>query len=399
MAIDDKTFSSDFDVNHERGGTPDKPGYRGVGVPPVSVVPFGFLEMDDPDHAHIRRALTPWLGPEAAANWVPVIEDLTNAFIDEVIERGECDFIDDIASPIPAVLTMMMLGTPLGKWKEWAEANHLQQSSFPGTPQKQRSEELMNDLVADLAGIIAERRANPPEGEPKDLLGVMCQNEIGGRLLTEQEILLHAVLIVGGGVDTTTSVMGAAIKWLAQHPGERTRLAEDPDLTKTAIEEFLRVFPPVTGLARTAKCPVQVGDQKVDEGDRVLLMYAAANYDPQIFDEPQEVQLDRWPNRHTTFGLGGHRCIGLHVARAVFTVVLRQVLERLPDYTIDHENAQIYPDVGLNQGWISLPMKFTPGSKVGSEFKPSDAAPTASAVNAAAGMSDAIANAADEVVH
>jgi cytochrome P450 len=254
-------------------------------------------------------------------------------------------------------------------------------------------------MVGEISQIIAERRAKPPSGEPTDLLGVLCQQEIGGRLLSDQEILLHVVLLIGGGVDTTTSVMGAAVKWLAAHPEERSRLRENPALMKTATEEFLRLFAPVTGLARTAKCPVDVAGAHFEEGDRVILMYSAANYDPSAFDDPHTVQLDRWPNKHTTFGLGGHRCIGLHIARATFQIVVGEWLRRVPDYTIDNDRAKIYPDVGLNQGWISLPTRFAPGVRVGSEFDPADARPTAAAESAAAATTEAAKTASDEVSH
>lgn len=390
IGADDKSFSSDADLKFQRRATPDTLGFRGVGIPQLPAQ-FGFLEMDGHDHQAVRRALMPWLASEAVTRWTPAIKDLTDAFLDDVIEKGECDFLDEIASPVPAVLTMMMLGAPLHKWKEWAEAQHQQMATIPGTPERARAEQLVGEHVQDLNEMIAVRRADPPSDGSRDLLDVLCHQEIGGRMLTDEEILIHCILLVGGGVDTTTSLMGSAIKWLAQNPEKRDELRADPSLMKTAIEEFLRVFAPVTGLARTAGCPVQVGDQNIEEGERIYLAYAAANFDPEVFEDADTVKLDRWPNRHTTFGLGAHRCIGLHVARTVINTVLTEVLTRMPDFTIDHEATEMYPDLAVNQGWIALPMKFTPGPRVGSEFKPSDAAPTSASETAAAEATHVVA--------
>jgi len=369
VATDDRTFTSG------RRTTVEELDSNGVGIPTLPAQ-FGFLEMDGQDHQVVRRALMPWLASEAVARWRPVIKDLTNAFLDEVIEKGECDFLEDIASPIPAVLTMMLMGAPLRKWKPWAEAQHQQMATLPDTPERARAEQLVGEHVQDLIEMIAERRATPPENGPRDLLDVLCHQEIDGRLLSDNEILIHCILLIGGGVDTTTSLMGSAVRWLAQHPEKRDELRDDPNLMKTAIEEFLRVFAPVTGLARTAACPVQVGDQQVAEGDRIYLAYAAANFDPEVFDDAETVKLDRWPNKHTTFGLGKHRCIGLHVAREVINTVLTEVLTRMPDFTMDADAIEMYPDLAVNQGWVTLPIKFTPGPRVGSEFKPADAAQT-----------------------
>lgn len=378
IALDDQTFSSDFDMNNERKG------YLGVGVPSVSIVPFGFLEMDNPEHAYIRRALIPRFSPTAIKQWCPVIQDLATAFVDDVLEKGESAFIDEIASPIPAVITMMMLGAPLTRWKAWAHANHLQNISEPGSEGKKQGEQEMGAMVGELIEIIAERRANPHGGEPKDMLDVMCHTEIGGRYLREEEIMWHCVLILAGGLDTTTSAMDCAVKWFAENPGERARLRAHPEKMNVAIEEFLRACSPVTGLARTATCPVEVEGQQMAEGDRLVMHFAAANYDPDVFDDPHTVDLERWPNKHFSFGHGVHRCIGLHLARATLEITLNEVLKRMPDYEIDHSRAKIYPDISINFGWIDLPMTFTAGSRVGSDFDVRNAEPELSKAAVAA---------------
>ena len=139
---------------------------------------------------------------------------------------------------------------------------------------------------------------------------------------------------------------------------------EDPELLVPATEEFLRVFPPVTSSARTVQRATTLGGCPMEVGDRVLFMRMAANYDPALFADPTEVVLDRFPNRHQSFGLGPHRCAGSHIARIVFQESMRQVLERIPDYEIDESRIIPYPDQGAFTGWTLLPATFTPGPRV-----------------------------------
>lgn len=364
ISRDDYTFSSDHDPEGVRRG------YEGVTIPPTYPVPLGFIEMDPPEHTAIRKKLMPFFTQKAVEGWRPVLDDLVAAFIDRVIERGECEFVQDISSPIPAVLTMMLLGANTDHWRKWADANHHTTMYAPGTPGQATATEEMMAVMQELSDLINERLDNPEDGEPSNLISFLCRTEINGRRLTHDEILLHSVLLTAGGVDTTTSAMTTAIKWLGEHPEERKRLKEGgPELMKTAIEEFLRISAPVSGLARTATCPYEIAGQKIEKDERILMMFSAANFDPAVFENPEEADLERSPNPHATFGLGAHRCIGQHFARAELEAVIKAVLDRMPDY-VAGSNVRISPDVGVNQSWVELPLTFTPGGKVGSKFKP-----------------------------
>ena len=367
ISRNDEVFSSDHDPQGLRKS------YTGVTIPVTYPVPLGFIEMDAPEHTLIRKALLPWFTQKAVDGWRPVLEDLTTAFIDRVIEDGECDFIEAIASPVPAVLTMMLLGAPLERWGLWSAAHHRTVAAMPTGPERDQATAEMMQVMGDLVTLIGETRANPPSGEPKNLIELLCVTEIGGRLLANEEILLHAVLITAGGTDTTTTALTFALKWLDYNPEARQRLSEaSPELMATAIEEFIRVSAPVTALARTAKCPADVGDQHLEADERVLMFYAAANYDPLRFPDPERVDIERSPNPHTSFGLSNHRCIGMHFARLELDVVLREVLKRMPDFKVDHDGARRNADVGVNQGWVELPVSFTPGRRLGSTFQPAE---------------------------
>jgi cytochrome P450 len=186
-----------------------------------------------------------------------------------------------------------------------------------------------------------------------------------GELLPLERVVGAAFLLLAGGVDTTTALTADALHWLAAHPDERARLVEEPELIKSACEEFLRYFTPVQALARTAMCPVELGGQHIAAGDRILLSWAAANRDEKVFPRPDQLLIDRQPNRHTAFGLGAHRCIGSNFARQTFATMLRAVLDRMPDYVIDAE-AEPNKSIGLVNGWVHLPAHFTPGPSIGS---------------------------------
>jgi cytochrome P450 len=268
----------------------------------------------------------------------------------------------------------MLLGAPLERWRLWSDGHHRTVAAMPTGPDRDQATAEMMQIMGDLAVLVGETRANPPTGEPKNLIEVLCTMEVGGRQLTNDEIILHAILITAGGTDTSTTALTLALKWLDCNPEVRQRLADaGPELMATAVEEFIRVSAPVTALARTAKCPIDVGDQHLGADERVLMFYAAANYDPDRFPDPERVDIERSPNPHTSFGLSSHRCIGMHFARLELDVVLREVLKRMPDCKVDHDGARRNADVGVNQGWVKLPITFTPGARLGSTFRPAEA--------------------------
>jgi cytochrome P450 len=184
--------------------------------------------------------------------------------------------------------------------------------------------------------------------------------------MTDDEIYSMDELLISGGVGTTASLVGQALVWLSQNPTERQRMFDDPELLEnTALEEFLRVFSPTQALARTVTKDVELRGCSLRKGDRLLVSRASANRDPDQFPEPDTVDLTRWPNRHAAFGIGIHRCAGLHLARAMSRAIIGQVLERMPDYVVDVSGLERFPDQGVNVGWKTIPTRFTPGPRRG----------------------------------
>ncbi|ANI42505.1 cytochrome P450 [Mycolicibacterium vaccae] len=351
--------SNDHDVNHERRG------YKGISIPTmIEAENFrgGMLEMDDPEHRHYRTALNPYLSPAAVKRWEPVVDEIVRACIDDHIESGHIDFVDDLANVVPAVLTLAMLGVPLEKWTIYNEPAHASVYTPPDSPDAGRVRELFMTMAVDLFTNLAEIRDNPRPG----IIDALATLRIDGEAPPDIELIGMLNLLIGGGFDTTTALTAHALEWLSQHPGERTRLSTQRDtLLNPATEEFLRYFTPAPGDGRTIAADMTLSGADLREGQRLWLSWAMANRDPDVFSEPDEIILDRKGNRHFSFGLGVHRCIGSNVARTVFKSMLTAVLDRLPDYRCTPEGTVHYDSIGVIQGMRHLPATFTPGRRQG----------------------------------
>jgi cytochrome P450 len=350
-------LSNDRDVKGERKG------YLGISIPDnPETTRAGFLEMDPPEQRDYRRALDPYLSPAAVARWKPMAEDLTRACLDERIESGRIDFVDDLANVVPAVMTCALMGLPLVDWVVYCEPTHALLYTPPDSPDMPRVLEASLAAAARMAASVAEIRRNPRPG----MVHALIEASICGAPATDEDIRDAMFLLIGGGFDTTTALTAHSLEWLSRHPAERDRLpAGVAGLIDTATEEFLRVYTPAPGDGRTVTCAYQLAGKKLEEGDRLYLSFAMANRDPAVFPDPDTVLLHRKHNRHAAFGLGLHRCIGSNVARAVFKTMLPAVLERMPDYRCDPTGAVHYDTVGVINGMKHLPATFTPGARLG----------------------------------
>ncbi len=171
-------------------------------------------------------------------------------------------------------------------------------------------------------------------------------------------------LLLSGGVGTTASLVSNTVVWLHEHQEVRQDLVEHPEKMDRAIEEFLRFFSPTQGLARTVTKDTEFMGCPMKEGDRVLLSWASANRDGELFEAPDELDIERWPNRHTAFGIGVHRCAGAHLGRAMAKELLSQIINRMGDYEVDRSKLVRYPHQGTNNGWTEIPATFTPGPRL-----------------------------------
>jgi cytochrome P450 len=349
--------SNDHDPANERRG------YKGISIPsPDTGFRGGFLEMDPPEQRHYRQALNPYLSPAAVARWQPLVDEVIRASLNEKIETGEIDFVDDLANVVPAVLTLGMLGVPLKNWDIYVEPVHASVYTPPNSPDMARVQQSRIAMRDDMLLQLAEIRANPRPG----LIDALARAEILGHKAPDHELLGVIGLLIGGGFDTTTALTSHALEWLSQHPDQRARLSAERDtLLDPATEEFLRFYTPAPGDGRTITADCVIAGQEFKEGERLWLSWAMSNRDPNVFPNPNEVDLARTGNRHHSFGLGIHRCIGSNVARMVFKRMVIAVLDRMPDFVCDPARAEHYQTIGIIQGMRHLPATFTPGPRIG----------------------------------
>jgi cytochrome P450 len=349
-------LSNDHDPEGKRRG------YQGITIPSSSPTQSGFIEMDPPEQRHYRQALNPYLSPAAVARWRPFAEEIVRAAIDERIETGSIDFVDDLANIVPAVLTLAMMGLPLTDWPVYCEPVHALVYTPASSPERQRVIEMILTVFGKLGAAVAEGRQHPRPGLVNALIG----SNINGSAPSDQDIVGALLLLVSGGFDTTTALTAHALEWLGENPAERARLSGSRDtLLDSATEEFLRFFTPAPGDGRTISADCTLAGTDFKEGDRVWLSWAMANRDPSMFPDPDSIDLARTGNRHTSFGLGIHRCIGSNVARMTFKAMLTAVLDRLPGYVVDPSATVHYETIGVIQGMQHLRATFTPGQRLG----------------------------------
>ena len=351
-ARDDAVFSS---ARSEDGGT----GLNNV-IPKAPTRLHIPVELDPPEHRAYRKVLNPVTSPAAIAEVQPMIDHWTTWFIDQVIESGECDFASVIG--VPAVVTLDWLGLDVADWRRYSRALHSVLADSPGSAAHTRSVEVDIPWMEDqIVGAIAARRAEPRD----DLITHLLQQEVDGAPITDDGVYSLVELLISGGVGTTASLVSQTLVHLVRHPDQRQRLIEQPELLVRAVEEFLRAFSPTQALARTVVQDVDFRGCPMKKGDRVLLAWSSANRDEAQFAAADEVDLERWPNRHTAFGMGIHRCAGAHLGRAMARSLIGQVLERMPDYEIDLDAVETYPHQGVNAGYQRIPATFTPGPRRG----------------------------------
>ncbi len=363
VARDSATYSSRYDAEPIDGID-----YVGIaGYPRPRAIPkAGIAEVEGAEHLALRRAMNPFMVPKAVARARPLMQRTATWFLDQVIESGHMDLVDDFASPVPAILTMDLVGLPLENWHRYAELFHAAVAHDPTDPEARRTHGYLPAMYAEMDDAIADHRANPRD----DLLSALLDVRVDERQLDHDSVRAVLWNLIGGGLDTTTSLTSLTLNHLFHHPDQRRALIDQPDLLPLATEEFLRYFSVNETLTRTATCPAELGGRRIDTGDVVLISWLSANRDVTKFERPDEVTLQREFNPHLAFGVGPHRCIGMHIARALFGVLVTEVLTRIPDYTVDVHATRFYATNPELNGVVHLPVTFTPGERRGPAERP-----------------------------
>ncbi|MEE3063915.1 MAG: cytochrome P450 [Actinomycetota bacterium] len=357
-ARDGDTFAHKYEPNADDGVD-----YQGeMGVPrPEGQPALGIGEIDGPYHLALRHALAPFFSPGAVEKMKPFMEEKAHQFLDQHIEDGEMDLVLDYASPVPAILTMKLMGLPLDNWHIYASMFHNVMAVPQDSPEYAEAIGKVPAMMEEVLQHAAQRRADKRE----DLTSFLIQFEFDGQHLTDEQLLNILWNLIAGGVDTTTSQTALTLKHLGTHPELRQQLINHPELYRTATDEFLRYFSVNRSLSRTVTKDVELYGQQLKKNDRLIISWVSANHDEKEFENPDDVILDRTPNRHLAFGLGPHRCIGSHLARLMSEVMVKTVLDRIPDYRVNEEEAHQYLGNPSMTGLSKLPVTFTPGTRRG----------------------------------
>lgn len=294
------------------------------------------LQVDPPEHAKYRRVLDPLFTPREMARREPRVTELVNEMIDRFAGRGECDFHEEFAVPLPCTVFLQLLGLPLedlDKFLEWKDGVIRPEGDSGFDRRHESSAPVAQQIYEYFDRAIDDHIASPRDDVLSALINAKVDSE-GGRALSREEVLDICFLFLIAGLDTVTDSLDCFFVYLARHPDHRHQLVEQPDVLPHAIEELLRWETPVPGVARVAMQDVEVGGCPISKGERVSPLLGAANTDPAEFPNPEVVDFNRNPNRHRAFGGGPHRCLGSHLARMELRVALREFHRRIPDYEI-----------------------------------------------------------------
>lgn len=311
------------------------------------------LMCDPPHHTQLRRLVSPFFKRRVAQAMAPRIAGLARQIVDEVIERGECDLVCDVAGELPSYVIAELIGIPLDDGRKLYELTETLHSAPEALPEGAQAAAGL-EMFTYSAGVVAEKRANPRE----DLASQLLQAEIDGRRLTDMEFHLFFMLLVDAGGDTTRNLVAGGMLALLERPEELARLTSDLDARlPTAREELLRFASPVVYMRRTALADAEIAGQPIAEGDKVVLYYGSANRDPRVFPDPDRLDVTRTPNHHVAFGgTGAHYCLGAHLARVEIDAMLREMLVRMRD--IELTAAPEWLPSNFISGPRTLPVRF-----------------------------------------
>ncbi|MEI6453005.1 MAG: cytochrome P450 [Actinomycetes bacterium] len=319
------------------------------------------LNMDPPLHTRYRRLVNKGFTPRMVRDLEVSIHRSTDLILNAVCEKGEADFVVDIAAELPLVVIAELLGVPhedRHKMFDWSNKMIGNQD-----PEYQLTEEISAQAAGELyvyaSSLFANKRGNPHE----DLMSVLTQVEVEGEQLSDLELELFFLLLTVAGNETTRNLISGAMHTFFQNPDQWAMLRDDRSLMSTAIEEMLRYVTPVMNFRRTAMTDVTLGDQTIKKGDKVIFWHASANRDESIFEDSQKFDITRNPNPHMTFGGGGpHFCLGANLARMEIKVMFEHILDRMPDITQAGDVARLQSQ--FINGVKHLPISFTPSARV-----------------------------------
>ncbi|NWG52986.1 MAG: cytochrome P450 [Hydrogenophilaceae bacterium] len=323
----------------------------GVALPSEDRTPHIPEEVDPPLQREYRKILDPFLARGVVDQFEPIVARHALALLDSFADEREVDFVARFSRPFPVLASIESFGFPPGDGEQLLGLV----TGLIANRGNEAGKRASQDLTAYILNLLAAKAARPDA----DIVTAIAQGSVAGRALTQAEQVSMTRLLLFGGFTTVDLALSCAAYLFAKQPALLRRLHEAPDLMATAVEEIVRIASPATYLARTVTCPAQLGGAALQQGDRILLCFAAANRDPEMFEHPLDVQLDRNPNPHVAFGFGTHRCVGSMFAKLEMRVALAELARRYERFELVDEDTLAWGQ-GETQGFAQLPLKLHP---------------------------------------
>jgi cytochrome P450 family 142 subfamily A polypeptide 1 len=347
------------------------------GVRPKVAAPMSIISMDDPEHTRQRRLVNKGFTPRMVRQLADHIRDLSNQIIDEIAERGECDFVTDFAMHVPLIVIAELMGLdPAQREQLYRQSDAMMAGdghTDPDDPVLLSAATAGAEFAATCVELIEARRA---DGSTDDIIGILthafdegalARDAAGGAAagapdeeLTHDELIMFLILLVVAGNETTRNALSGGLVAFTRFPDQHRKLVEHPELMDLAVEEIVRYVSPVMSFMRTVTEDHRLRGVELKVGDRVFMLYQSANRDEDVFEDPDEFRIDRDPNPHLAFGIGTHYCLGANLARAEIGVVFTELFTRLRDIRAASDGPLDRGDSSLVLALNSLPAVFTP---------------------------------------
>ena len=315
------------------------------------------IGMDPPEHRQFRSIVSKAFTPKMINRLDESLRAETAQVVGELREGSSCEFVADVAARIPMWSISELMGVPPEDRRRLYELSHAliddQDPEIAPTPET--SMEASAEIFAYASEMAARARANPSD----DLTSVLLEAEVEGRTLTDMEFTLFFIFLIVAGNETTRTASSHGLLALLDHPDAMERLVRDPSLLPGAVEEMLRWEPPIHHFRRTATTDVRLGETTVAAGDKVLMWYAGANRDPEVFEDPHSFRIDRTPNPQLSFGIGEHFCLGANLARLSLRLLFTELLAAIENIRLDAPPRRLHSNLinGIKELRISYDVR------------------------------------------
>ena len=350
----------------------------GQGVRPNNPAKLGLIDESEPRHTHLRRLINKGFTPRMVRIWEEKFRQITTEALDAVAEKGECDFVDDIAVPLPLLLIAEMIGIrreDRKRFHEWSDAMIAGDGNFDKPEIIARAAAGFMAYSSYVKEIIEERRREPKD----DLISILVNADDEGVLgrfdvtggagfdseehleNANNELIMMCVILMVAGNETTRNALSGGMQCLIENPDQRDKLMADPSLLPGAVEEIVRWVSPVCAFSRTATRDTELRGVPIREGQRVLMVYPSANRDEEQFEDPDRFDITR-TGPHLGFGIGNHFCLGANLARMELRVAFEEILRRFPDMRYAASGPVLRPSA-LVRSCVELNVRFTPESR------------------------------------